>query len=123
MKKQLVFINNEQGFLFIYVIWIISFLFINISLLTIYYHHDQQITDFHLKQLQSETLFQMSKVDVENDIEEFIDTQKSKYYSYPDGVVEVRIKSRKQHILSLSFIIFLDEEPFYSYDHFYKFDE
>lgn len=123
MKKPLVFINNEQGFLFIYVIWIISFLFISLSLLTIYYHHDQQITDFHLKQLQSETLFQMSKVDVENDIEEFMNTEKLKYYSYPDGVVEVRLKSRKQHFLTLSFIIFLDESPYYSYEHFYRVDE
>ncbi|GLO66568.1 MULTISPECIES: competence type IV pilus minor pilin ComGG [Oceanobacillus] len=123
MKKQLVFINNEQGFLFIYVIWIISFLFLSLTLLTIYNHHDKKITDFHLKLLQSETLFQMSKVDVENDLEEFMDTQKPKYYSYPDGQVKVQIKSRKQHIFSLSFTIFLEEDPFYSYEHFYAIDE
>ncbi|BAC13870.1 hypothetical protein [Oceanobacillus iheyensis HTE831] len=123
MKKLSVFIKTEQGFLFIYVIWIISFLFVSLSLLTIYYHHDQQITHFHLKQLQSETLFQMSRIDVEEDIDELIDTKSPKYYSYPDGGVEIRINKIEEHIVTLTFIIFLDQEPFYSYEHFYKVNE
>ena len=123
MKKPLAFIKNDQGFLFIYVIWVISLLIMSLSLLTIYYQHDQNITHFHLKQLQSETLFQMAKIDIEDDIEDLIDTQTPKYYTYPDGGVEVRIKSRQQHIISLSFITFLDGNPFYSYEHFYEFNE
>lgn len=125
MKKRLAIIKNERGFLFIYVIWTISILLISLSILTVSYQHDLRITDNHIDQLKTETLFQRSKVQVQKDIEEGLVTPDDvKDYSYPDGQVQVQLKPVEDGLTSLIFDIYLDDKnPFTSYVHYYGISE
>ena len=60
IQKRLDFMRQSEGFIFPYVLFIISILFLIITGSITSYQHDTSITDNMLEQVKIETLFQMS---------------------------------------------------------------
>lgn len=91
MKRNLKWIRNERGQMLIFVL--ISTSIILLVFITAVKMYINIIEDSHflLEQLEVETISQMSKMDLLNDIEEARSTY---YYMYPNGNIELTLQNK-----------------------------
>lgn len=92
MKRHLSFMNNERGFFLPLVLFVITLVFIFITTNIHSYKNDIQITDRQVEQVMIESLFQMGRESVKEELSspEFPD---SVHYTFPDGTVDITISS------------------------------
>ncbi|HEX6594442.1 MAG TPA: competence type IV pilus minor pilin ComGG [Bacillota bacterium] len=97
MKKRLSFTNNENGFFYPYVLFIVSILFVIIMANISIYTNEIQMTHQLIEQTQVETLVQMGltafKEDFTGDQHEGIVS-----YQFPPGRVDITFSSNEKQI-------------------------
>lgn len=103
MKKRLFIINlnKEDGFLFIYMTFLLTILMlVTITSIAIYISN-QQLTINQLEQIELETLHQMA-------YREFTleQTAENRTYSYPNGFVTITINQINENKLTCTFIAY-----------------
>lgn len=86
MKKQLSF-TSESGFIFPYVIFIISLLLIVLLASIHIYKQESHMTQYHFEQIKMETLVQMGLAAFKNDLLEQHISEDSVTYTFPYGSV------------------------------------
>lgn len=104
MKKRLSFINNQSGFFLPYVLFITSLVFIFITSNISIYQNELQITDRQVEQLKIETLFQMGRAKLKENIEMF-EAGNTATYLFQDGSVEILIEDWDDNKYKLFFTI------------------
>lgn len=116
MKKQLFFINNQNGFYLPLVLFITSLIFIMATSNIAIYQSDLEITKNQVEQIKIETLFQMArgkiKEDIAPDIENFKVNDKMTYY-FPDGIVDILILGITDSNYELLYTINTKEQSIY----------
>lgn len=114
MKKRLSFINNQSGFFLPYVLFITSLVFILITSNISIYQSELQITARQVEQLKIETLFQMGRAKLKENIEMFEAGNKATYL-FRDGSVEILIEDRKDNKYTLFFTILTKNNQYLYY--------
>lgn len=111
MKKQLYFMNNQNGFFLPYVLFITSLVFILATSHIATYRSDLQITENQIEQLRIETLFQMGRTKFKNEVYKgkFDGSNNKVFYLFPDGSVEILIKAFDNEQFALFFTIFTNK--------------
>ncbi|PAV29073.1 hypothetical protein CIL05_13950 [Virgibacillus profundi] len=105
MKKQLFSISNEQGFFLPYVLFIISLVFIIITTNINSYRNDIHITESHMEQLKIETLFQMGRTSLLEELKKEQTPIEKVTYIFPEGTVEIKIASETNGRSKLDFFL------------------
>lgn len=106
MKRLLHFTNREDGFVFPFVLFVAVIIFIIITSHIYVYHHDIHITNNHQEQLKMETLFQMSRVRVKEDLPVLDQYPSHISYQFPYGDVTVFIPDKNSR--QITFHIYTD---------------
>ena len=113
MKKFLFFMNNDQGFFLPVVLFTVTLLFIFITANIQSYKHDIQITERQVEQITIESLFQLGRECVKDELNSDKIPDKIQY-SFPDGTVDITI-STNDHFYELFFSINTNNNTNYSF--------
>lgn len=116
MKRLLYFIDNQHGFFLPYVLFITSLVFILVSSYIATYQNDLHITDSQIEQLKIETLFQMGRTKLKEEIDDnhFNENNNKVFYLFPDGSVEILITALNEKQYALNFAIFTNKKTSYT---------
>ncbi|MGM8365125.1 hypothetical protein ACLIBG_06510 [Virgibacillus sp. W0181] len=117
MKNQSPFTNRESGFYLPYVLFIITIIFIVITASIQVYSNDIQMTRKHLEQLKIETLFQISRTKLKEDIKNNSPSIRNKdhvIYVLPEGTVTINFMPLEVNTFQLHFTILTDENTTYT---------
>ncbi|GAA0443378.1 hypothetical protein GCM10008983_20740 [Lentibacillus halophilus] len=85
MKKISLYIDNQKGFILPFVLFFIAIALISITASTQLYHDELSIAEDHDEQVKLETLLQMSRVQLKNDITYDKDIPNPVRYPFPYG--------------------------------------
>ncbi|MFA1821545.1 hypothetical protein ACDX78_15425 [Virgibacillus oceani] len=113
MKKPLSFMNNDRGFFLPLVLFSVTLLFIFISANIQSYKHDVQITERQVEQVIVESLFQLGREKVKDELIS-IEIPDKVQYTFPDGTVNITISS-KDYFYELFFSIKTNNNINYSF--------
>ncbi|GAB3052030.1 hypothetical protein [Virgibacillus ainsalahensis] len=102
MKKRLYFINSERGFFLPYVLFTITLVFIYITSNIHAYRSEIDITEGLVENIKAETLFQMGHTKIKEEMETF-DHASEVFYRFPEGSVEIELKSMSEDSYQLYF--------------------
>ncbi|MFD1038477.1 competence type IV pilus minor pilin ComGG [Virgibacillus byunsanensis] len=100
MKKILSFISNQEGFVLPYVLFFAALALFVVIASTDRYSNDVQITHNQIEQIRIETLVQMGRAKLLDELAH-IPQDSPITYSFPDGVVEISIISIKDNQYNL----------------------
>lgn len=119
IQKRLDFMRQSEGFIFAYVLFIISILFLIITGSITSYQHDTSITDNMLEQVKIETLFQMSHTEFKDALQGHDTLQEDDVfdYDYPYGMVTVSIRKIQDDNVYAHFQITTSKGAEYLYQH------
>lgn len=97
MKKQLLFMNNESGFLLPYVLFISIIIFVVIASTIQMYQNEIWLTYQNIDQLKVETLFQMGyEKFIDENTHKDLDEKKIVQYTFPDGDVSIEFTKKDE---------------------------
>ncbi|RKQ37785.1 hypothetical protein [Oceanobacillus halophilus] len=122
MKNQLYTMTNQRGFMFPYVLFIITILLIFVTSSINFYRNDIQLTQQYLEHIRVETLFQMGREKYKQNItnSESISPSSEVTYEFPDGNVTILTKKIDGDNYHLFFTIYTKELNMkYTYTHTY----
>lgn len=105
MKKHLLFITKDTGFILLHVLFVISLLFILISSGIASYRNEIYITNRQIEQIKIETLFQMAQEKYKRELRNTDEVIDSVSYEFPEGEVDISVLSIEDTYLKLSFVI------------------
>jgi len=104
MKKRLFCTTSQSGFIMPFVLFLTIFIFILVSSSIQHYKLDIEITERHIQQLKMETLFQMGREKVKQEINA-VSLPETFTYDFPDGIVRIEAKALEQDTIELFYTI------------------
>src|SRR5699024_9100833 len=117
MKKQFYIMKNNRGFFFPYVVVIATILLVSVSTSLYLYKNEQRITENLVKQVKTETVFQMARARfLEEKVYESHSTGEL-LYVFPDGEVEVVFEYVTDTEIQIDYWIILGENAKVLYKH------
>lgn len=118
MKNRLSFITNDNGFILIHVLFVITIAFILVTGSIAVYRNELYITERQIKQIEIETLFQMGREKYLQEAAAAASPILAATYEFPDGVTEIKIVNITDTTITLDFKIkFYDNDTFFPIQH------
>ncbi|MGM8213494.1 hypothetical protein ACLIBH_12020 [Virgibacillus sp. W0430] len=114
MKNQFNFINKEAGFYLPFVLFIITICFIILTASINMYKNEIEVTHKQLEQIKVETLFQISRTKLKNEIKEnkFKHTNQITY-QLQDGFVTITFMPIEENSYQMHFTILTNKNTYY----------
>ncbi|HLT56316.1 MAG TPA: hypothetical protein VK057_09455, partial [Bacillota bacterium] len=104
MKKQLFFIRNNKGFVFPYLLFIVTLLLIGIQKQIVFYENEIEMTELMVDQVKIETMYQMAKTETKNELAANPHIR-SIIFHYPYGEAEVTLQPESETAYKARFVI------------------
>lgn len=117
MKSPFQFINKANGFYLPYILFIITICFIVLTASINIYKNDIQITNKHVEQIKIETLFQMGRAKLKQDIKKkkpFKDGDEITY-NFQEETVKIKVSPLGESSFQLHFTIRTDKDTNYTF--------
>lgn len=105
MRKNLLYINNQKGFVLPLVLLIAALLFLFVSTNVAIYKNEMIITKNELAQLKIDTLFQMSRAKFKDEIATIKQDKGTVDYIFPNGRVKIAYEFLPVDIYQLTFSV------------------
>ncbi|ASN05242.1 competence type IV pilus minor pilin ComGG [Virgibacillus necropolis] len=113
MRKSTPFLNEEKGFILPIVLLIAALLFLFVSTNITIYHNELTIAKNEISQLKIDTLFQMGRSKLKNEISSLNPRSGTVEYSFPDGDVKISY-IRKQEVYELAIYIYTPDKKVFA---------
>lgn len=117
MKRHSHFINKKNGFFFPYVMFLTTLVMITVMAGIQNYQRELQITSQQINQLRIETLFQMGRKLLKDELINYplIESQGQVTYDLPDGVVTIHFLKIENGLYQTEFQIYTDSKTNYTF--------
>ncbi|MFD1850620.1 competence type IV pilus minor pilin ComGG [Oceanobacillus bengalensis] len=113
MKKPSSIIRNEQGFILPYILFVVVIILMIVKTNIEIYQNELEITERQIEQIKAETLFQMARTMVIDELEKDRNIPSSGMsYDFPNGSVHVIINTKSDTELQLLFKIVLSKTQY-----------
>lgn len=114
LKKDLPFIINEKGFVFPFVLFVLSFIFMLLFFNLAQYESEITYAKEHIDEINMETLIQMTVFNLKRELKDNLEiTNFKKSYRFPNGEVEATVSRESSHQYHYSLTIFTDNRTRY----------